>query len=128
MAIFLLINSIGYTVYAHFCNDELKQTSLIVDTVEPCCSDEETEMPSEDIADMSCCQEEGVLLVIKDQFVKSEFNLNSFTQVPFIVNNFLQINHLNLSTQFSQNELLLIKDPPNINTLDKSILLSVFRI
>lgn len=85
MAIFLLINSVGYTIYAHYCNDELKETSIIT-KAESCCEEEEAPIKAKD-APMSCCAEKDVLVVIKDQFLKSELSFSAISNAVLYFNN-----------------------------------------
>jgi hypothetical protein len=127
MACFLLVNSVGYTVYAHFCDNELKQASLIVDTGKSCCADEqETTKPSKQ-EDMSCCSEQDVHVVIKDQFVKSELSFSALTQPVLFINSIFKIEHLADFTQLTTHNSQLIignfSPPPDLNLLH-----SVFRI
>lgn len=127
MACFLLVNSVGYTVYAHFCDDELKQASLIVDTGKSCCADEqETTKPSKQ-EDMSCCSEQDVHVVIKDQFVKSELSFSALNQPVLFINSVFKIEYLANFTQLTtHNSQLIIQNsspPPDLNLLH-----SVFRI
>lgn len=131
MALFLLINSVGYTVYAHYCDDELKEASLLVNTNDSCC-EEETEgvMPaSDDNTNMSCCAEQDVLVKIKDHFVKSELTFSPI-QLPvmYLSNSLLHesivfsfISDNNLSKQVSF-------EPPRKPIPDLGLLYSVFRI
>lgn len=126
MAIFLLINSVGYTVYAHYCNDELKDTSVIA-KAESCCEEETpaTENASED--EMSCCAEKDVHIVIKDHFVKSESSFSVLTQPVYILNsnviiafNFYELPTTNYQLRISEGD----SSPP----ADLNLLNSVFRI
>jgi hypothetical protein len=62
------MNTVGYNVYAHFCGNDLKATSLIVET-ESCCGDDEDAngmMQDEE----GCCTEEIKQVIIKDDYLK----------------------------------------------------------
>lgn len=132
MALFLLLNSVGYTVYAHYCDDELQEASLLVNTTDSCCDDEESDsdpQPSETNTNMSCCAEQDVLVKIKDHFVKSELNFNAI-QLPvlYLNNSFL---HESLLVGFIANTNHyngLTSDPPRKPIPDLGLLYSVFRI
>ncbi|MFN5704454.1 MAG: HYC_CC_PP family protein [bacterium] len=63
MTMFLLLNSIGFNVYAHYCGDDLRETSLIVETEKSCCEDEEEPM--------DCCDNKAHLVKIEDDFLKT---------------------------------------------------------
>lgn len=122
MAVFLLINSVGYTVYAHYCNDQLEDASIIAKT-ESCCE----EVPSPETDDMSCCAEKDVHIVIKDHFVKSELSFNAISQpVLFISSDFVSDYFKNNSPFIIHNSPFIIgnSSPPP----DLTILNSVFRI
>lgn len=67
LCLYLLMNTIGYNVYAHFCGDDLKETSVIVDTGSCCSDDEEKANAGED---MSCCTDEVKQVIIKDDYLK----------------------------------------------------------
>lgn len=127
MACFLFVNSVGYTVYAHFCDDELKQASVIVDTGKSCCADEQEAPNTTKKDDMSCCAEKDVHVVLKDQFVKSELSFSVLIQPVLFINSVFKIEHLADFTQFTtHNSQLLIGNfspPPDLNLLH-----SVFRI
>jgi len=126
MAFFLLINSVGYTIYAHYCDDELQNTSLMV-KAESCCEDDAPSDNPIKTESKSCCAEKDIHVVIKDHFEKSEQSFSALSQ-PVLF--------LNALPQFSYNALEL----PNIgkhsisNEVDVSpprdltILHAVFRI
>ncbi len=125
MASFLLLNSVGYNVYAHYCNDELKETSILVKTTESCCEEEESEATTQT---SSCCAEDKVLVVIKDHFVKSDVGFSSLSQPIFYLNN--HFSDLSFSCTIPQNQLNIgsIYDPPPQIIPDLNLLYSVFRI
>lgn len=127
MAIFLLINSIGYTVYAHYCNDELKETSIL-SKAKSCCEEEpESTKTSKDVP-MSCCAEKDVLVVIKDQFVKSELSFQALSQPVLFINNTFTLLFSSIQLPVVANiSPLYIKDlgPPSVRL---NVLYSVFRI
>lgn len=125
MAIFLLINSVGYTIYAHYCDEELIDTSILVDNTKSCCEDEAETKPKEE--PMSCCKEKGTHVVIKDHFVKSEIKLSEVYQPVFQINLFDYQNVISLKSNslFNPNR---IDRPPISNFPDIIILQSVFRI
>ena len=127
MACFMLVNSVGYTVYAHFCDDELKQASLIVDTGKSCCADEQDAPKPSEKEDMSCCSEKDVHVVIKDQFVKSELSFSALSQPVLYINTFSFIQVDIYQSPVTSHQLLLsegdISPPPDLNLLH-----SVFRI
>lgn len=60
---FLLLNSIGYNVYAHYCGEDLRETSLIVETEKSCCEDE--------AEPMDCCDNKAHHVKIEDDFLKT---------------------------------------------------------
>jgi len=127
MACFLLVNSVGYTVYAHFCDDELKQASLIVDTGKSCCADEQESPKPSKKEDMSCCSEKDVHVVLKDQFVKSELSFSALNQPVLFINTHSLIQFRVYQSPVTSHQLLLsegdISPPPDLNLLH-----SVFRI
>ncbi len=63
MTMFLLLNSIGYNVYAHYCGDDLRETSIIVETEKSCCEDESEPM--------ECCDNKAHHIKIEDDFLKT---------------------------------------------------------
>lgn len=63
MTLFLLLNSIGYNVYAHYCGDSLRDTSLIIETEKSCCED--------DSEPMDCCDNKAHHVKIEDDFIKT---------------------------------------------------------
>lgn len=63
MSILLFLNTVGVSVFAHYCAGDLTQSSILVNVAEPCC-DDETE------AESSCCHDEEQRIVIDDQFLK----------------------------------------------------------
>lgn len=123
MASFLLLNSVGYNVYAHYCNDEWKESSIIVKTTESCC-DEESEEPTQE---SSCCAEDKVLVVIKDHFVKSDLNFSTLELPVFYLNNLYSNLLFSLSNQ-QQVYTGSVYDPPPQAIPDLQLLYSVFRI
>lgn len=130
MAIFLLINSVGYTVYAHYCDDELQEASLLVNTNESCCTEntEETEaIPNSEA--MSCCEEQDVLVKIEDQFVKSELSFNAI-ELPVFYFTISYLNEFNTGIFANSSSIYtsIITDPPNRSTPNINILYSIFRI
>jgi hypothetical protein len=129
MAVFLLINSVGYTVYAHYCDDELQETSILVNTNKSCCADEE-EVPAEEKSmEMGCCAEQNVWVKIKDHFVKAEqdFNLTNLPLV-YISHHIFYADDYSLSLQCAEQTITKLSDPPDISTPERTILFSVFRI
>lgn len=63
MTMFLLLNSIGYNVYAHYCGEDLRETSIIVETEKSCCE--------EDAEPMDCCDNKAHQVKIEDDFLKT---------------------------------------------------------
>ncbi len=129
MAVFLLINSVGYTVYAHYCDDELQETSILVNTNKSCCADEE-EVPAEEKSmEMGCCAEQNVWVKIKDHFVKAEqdFNLTNLPLV-YISHHIFDTDDYSLSLQCAEQTITKLSDPPDISTPERTILFSIFRI
>lgn len=63
MTMFLLLNSIGFNVYAHYCGDDLRDTSLIVQIEKSCCEDGDEPM--------ECCDNKAHLIKIEDDFIKT---------------------------------------------------------
>lgn len=123
---FLLLNSVGYTVYAHYCDNELVDTSVILNNTSSCC-EEENAIPVQEKGLMSCCKEKGTHVVIKDQFVKSEIKLVDIIQPLICLNlkDFLCSFSVN-PNQYNINQRIdrpPIQIPPNL-----TILYSVFRI
>lgn len=129
MAVFLLVNSVGYTIYAHYCDDELQDTSILVNTNKSCCSDEEEAPAEENFSEMGCCAEQNVWVKIKDHFVKAEqdFNLNNIP-VVYISNNIFYADDYSWNLQYSKFTITKMSDPPDIIIPERSILFSVFRI
>lgn len=129
MAVFLLLNSVGYTVYAHYCDDELQDTSILVNTNKSCCSDEQEEPAEQSTSEMGCCAEQNVWVKIKDHFVKAEqdFNLNNIP-VAYISNNIFYADDYTWNLQYSKFTFTRLSDPPDNSIPERSILFSVFRI
>ncbi len=65
MCLYLLLNTVGYNVYAHFCGEELQATAIMV-KAESCC-DEDTGMKNRP----GCCKEEVKQVVIKTEYLVS---------------------------------------------------------
>lgn len=63
MTMFLLLNSIGYNVYAHYCGEDLRETSIIIETEKSCCED--------DAESMDCCDNKAHQVKIEDDFLKT---------------------------------------------------------
>ncbi len=126
MAIFLLINSVGYTIYAHYCDDELKTTSLIVKS-ESCCEDDANEDIPAVSSGMSCCAEKDIHIVLKDQFLKSELSFNAISQPVLFLNTISYSQFFLIKVESNQSQLAFVAEdkssPPDLN-----ILHSVFRI
>ena len=126
MAFFLLINSVGYTIYAHYCDDELQDTSLMV-KAESCCEEEtSSDIPTND-EPKSCCAEKDVHIVLKDQFVKSELSFSALTLPVLFINSpaLLQFNASILPfTAYHSPVNAADCSPPQ----DLNILHSIFRI
>ena len=132
MAIFLLINSVGYTVYAHYCDDELQEASLLVNTTESCCAEESTEtepLSAEASGAMSCCEEQDLLVKIEDQFVKSELSFQAI-ELPIMYLSISYVNELNIGPFAYSNSHLpsTFSDPPDQTSPNFHILYSIFRI
>jgi hypothetical protein len=129
MSIFLLINSIGYSVYAHYCNDELKETSLLVNTNKSCCAIESTEHEAESAEAMSCCEEQDVLIKIEDQFVKSELNFQAIV-LPVLHLSVSFVNEMNIALFANVESYFLSNfyDPPDRTLPNLHVLLCIFRI
>lgn len=126
MAIFLLINSVGYTIYAHYCDDVLKTTSLIVKSESCCDEDASADIPVSS-SGMSCCAEKGIHIVLKDQFLKSELSFNAISQPVLFLNTISYSQFFLNQVEFNQPLLAFVAEdkspPPDLN-----ILHSVFRI
>lgn len=111
MTMFLLLNSIGFNVYAHYCGDDLRQTSIIVETEKSCCEDE--------AEPMDCCDNKAHHVIIEDDFIKTIVNtdieLPTFAILTWIVEynsislleNNTVTNH-NISPHLSKNSKLNI--------------------
>lgn len=63
MCLYLLLNTVGYNVYAHFCGEELRATAIMVKT-ESCC-EEDMGMKTKP----GCCKEEVKQVVIKTEYL-----------------------------------------------------------
>ena len=126
MAVFLLINSVGYTIYAHYCDDELKTASLIVKSESCCEEDSNADVPAASTG-MSCCAEKNIHVVIKDQFLKSELSFNTISQPVLFLNTISYSQLFTNQVEFNQPLLSFVAEdkspPPDLN-----ILYSVFRI
>lgn len=125
MAVFLLINSVGYTIYAHYCDEQLIDTSILVDNTKSCC-EESAESTPVDIP-MSCCTEKGTHVVIKDNFIKSEIKLAEVYQ-PIILNTLFDYQYLISSKSNNTYNTIGIDRPPILHTPDILVLQSIFRI
>jgi hypothetical protein len=126
MAIFLLVSSVGFTIYAHYCNDELKETSVIAKT-KSCCDEEATTPVKESKEEMSCCAEKDVHIVIKDHFVKSESSFSVLTQPVLFINTYSLMQFSVYQSPVTNHQVFIFEgdncDPPDLNLLH-----SVFRI
>lgn len=69
LGLYLLLNTVGYTVYAHFCGDKLTETSVIT-SAESCCEHEETSASEKEKS--SCCKEESKQIILKDEYLKAQ--------------------------------------------------------
>lgn len=124
LALFLLFNSVGISVYAHYCGEDLQNTSLIVEAEKSCCSDESEEEP------MGCCNDEHKLIKIEDEFLKVEhLEIN----VPDFTTNFIAIIPFNidlnlLSLENTAATINRIKSPPYQFTSHTQSFLSIYRI
>ncbi len=129
MAIFLLLNSVGYTVYAHYCDDKLKETSILVNTNNTCCADDEEAPIEENTSEMGCCAEQNLRIKIIDHFVKAEqdFNLSN-SPVIYISNSIFYADDTAWNFQHSKYTFVKESGPPDIIFPDRSILFSIFRI
>lgn len=117
MTLFLLLNSIGYNVYAHYCGDSLKNTSLILETEKSCCED--------DSKPMDCCDNKSHHVKIEDDFIKTT-NVDVDHHVLAIVSWSIINYHLLYFTNvedFAIDDTILL--PPKDNL---TILYSNFRI
>lgn len=65
MCLYLLLNTVGYNVYAHFCGEELQAMAIMV-KAESCCG-EDTGMKTKP----GCCTEEVKQVVIKTEYLVS---------------------------------------------------------
>lgn len=128
MAFFLLINSVGYTVYAHYCDDELKDTSILVNTNEACCEEESVSTSPEADDSMGCCKEQDVHVVLKDQFVKSESGFHHYHLPIIYLNDTRPIMLSGLQSVYANNYFNLFTSPPHRSIPDITLLLGVFRI
>ncbi len=118
-ACYLLLNTIGYQVYAHFCGEELQETSLLIKSAPACCPDEKAAEPDD------CCTEEQVQFVIEDQYLKTQVEQSFFSPVFVIAlsnySTFFQTGtYHNISTY--QNQAFVLKD------ISPQVLLQIFRI
>ena len=118
------MNTIGYNVYAHFCGDNLKETSVIVDTGSCCSDDEEKANKGED---MSCCTDEVKQVIIKDDYLKvSSLKISDplVFQLFIIPFNFISI------TEATPVSVVIANDdsPPDGRKIPIHIFNQVFRI
>ncbi|MEN9369795.1 MAG: hypothetical protein RI952_660 [Bacteroidota bacterium] len=60
----------GFIFAAHFCGDEMKSASIIVDATSACCEADVKEVNTSE--DTGCCKNEYQLFKISDQFIPSE--------------------------------------------------------
>lgn len=60
----------GFIFAAHFCGDEMKSASIIVDATSACCEADENNAKIPE--DTGCCKNEYQLFKISDQFIPSE--------------------------------------------------------
>lgn len=117
MTLFLLLNSIGYNVYAHYCGDSLKDTSLIIETEKSCCEDESEPM--------DCCDNKAHHVKIEDHFIKT-VNVDVDHHILAIASWFIinyQFVSITTVEEFSIDDSILL--PPKDNL---TILYSNFRI
>ena len=126
LSLFLLINSVGVSVYAHYCGDNLQDTSIVVESNKSCCADE----GEEESESMECCNEEHKLVKLEDEFLKVEkVELNhSIAQLHWIAINsiqLLQFNTISYADVFSPGKHLHKEIHRHNN---KQVLFSVFRI
>jgi hypothetical protein len=127
MAVFLLLNSVGYTVYAHYCDDMLKDASLILNTTESCCAEEE--QSNTEPSEMDCCQEQDVLIKIEDQFLKSDVS-NAETTLPILYLSSINLPNINFIQRHAECKLNrhFLDKHKGIPVEDITILQQVFRI
>lgn len=117
MSMFLLLNSIGYNVYAHYCGDDLRETSIIVETQKSCCED--------DAEPMDCCDNKSHHVKIEDDFIKTVSIDLDYSVVAILTNflNFHSISTIHCGFISNWNISPHLKLYPNLN-----ILYSNFRI
>lgn len=60
----------GFIFAAHFCGDEMKSASIIVDATSACCEADVSDAKTAE--DTGCCKNEYQLFKISDQFITSE--------------------------------------------------------
>lgn len=65
LALYLLLNTIGYNVYAHFCGDSLVETSILF-AAESCCGDEGPE------EEEGCCKNEVEQVQLDSRFLPKD--------------------------------------------------------
>jgi hypothetical protein len=66
----ILLSTMGFIFAAHFCGDEMKSASIIVDATSACCEADENNAKIPE--DTGCCKNEYQLFKISDQFIPSE--------------------------------------------------------
>lgn len=60
----------GFIFAAHFCGDEMKSASIIVDATSACCEADVSDAKTAE--DTGCCKNEYQLFKISDQFISSQ--------------------------------------------------------
>ncbi len=122
MAAYLLLNTMGYQVYAHFCGENLKSTSVIVQPNTSCCEEEGMQATEP----MDCCSNEQQLVQIKDQFIKSDNENKIASPVLFLqILTFVKFSILQLPNQLIQT---VFEFSPDVQIFSRNISYCIFRI
>ncbi len=98
LALLVLVTTMGMTVSAHYCGDELKSIDLI-STSDNCCGDS-----------CSDCQNEIIEVDIEDDFTISLFNIDltsDFILLPALI----QLFHVSIYTE-NEEQVAYHKPPP----------------
>lgn len=113
----------GFIFAAHFCGDEMKSASIIVDATSACCEADVSDAKTAE--DTGCCKNEYQLFKISDQFISSQL-----LQVDFPI---LAIQINSVTTPFSiaferYQAAKIFEFPPGQIHQQKLITTSVLRI
>ena len=113
LALLVLVTTMGMTVSAHYCGDELKSIDLISQS-DNCCGD-------------SCpdCKNEIIKVDIEDNFMISTFNID-FTSDFILLPALIQLFQLSIDTD--EEELVAYHEPPPLKIQTVLSDLQVYRL